>query len=72
MSIEPSLEQLERRRRLWRRILLVFALGLSVSGYAVLAVSPETPMETAISRAFWGIGLLIAGFVVAMLSRVVP
>jgi len=72
LSIERSPEQLEHHRRLWRRILLIIAFSLSVSGYAVLAVYPETSMDKAISRAFLGIGLLVGGFVVALLSRVVP
>jgi uncharacterized membrane protein HdeD (DUF308 family) len=65
-------EQLERRRRNVRWIVLSIAVLLTVAGCAVLAVPPETSMDRAIPRAFVGMALLVAGFFVALLSRLVP
>lgn len=71
MKPESSYEQLERRRRHLRGIILTTALVFIVAGVACLAVPPETPMESAIARAFWGIGLLVVGFIVGLCSRIV-
>lgn len=72
MNPDLSYEKLERRRRILRWIIFAVAILLTGAGYAALAVPPEAPMEEVITRVFWGIGLLIAGFFVAMLSRLVP
>lgn len=72
MKRDSSFEQLARRRRNVRRVFLTVALLLSCAGLAVLAVPPETAMEQAVPRAFLGIGLLLAGFMVAMLTIFVP
>lgn len=72
MNPDLSYEQLERRRRILRWMIFAVAILLTGAGYAALAVSPDTPMEEVITRVFWGIGLLVAGFFVAMLSRLVP
>lgn len=73
MVVKPdfSLERLERRRRHVRWIILAIASILIAAGVACLAVSPDTPMESAAARAFLGIGLLVAGFVVGLCSRIV-
>lgn len=72
MKNDSSFEQLERRRRAVRHVLLGVALFLSSAGFAALAVPPETAMEQAIPRAFLGIALLVAGFLVAMFTLFVP
>jgi uncharacterized membrane protein HdeD (DUF308 family) len=72
MKPDLSYEQLERRRRILRGIFLALAISLFCAGVAVLAVPPETAMDIAIPRAFWGIALLIAGFFVGLFSRLVP
>jgi hypothetical protein len=71
MKPERTYEHLERRRRILRWIFLVLALSLSGGGYFLLYVSPDTALDVAVSRAFWGIILLVAGFFVAMVSRLV-
>ena len=73
-AMKPDLtyEQLGRRRRILRWVFLAVAILLTGAGYAFLAVPPEASMESVISRVSWGIGLLIAGFFVAVLSRLVP
>ncbi|MDP3478551.1 MAG: hypothetical protein Q8R88_02175 [Desulfoprunum sp.] len=72
MKPEPTFEQLERRRFIRRRTIFILAVLLVASGYAVLAIPPETPMDTAIPRGFIGISLLIAGLFLALLSRAMP
>jgi FtsH-binding integral membrane protein len=71
MKPERTYEYRERRRRILRWIFLILALSLSCTGYFLLNVSPDTALDVAVSHVFWGIGLLVAGFVVAMVSRVV-
>ena len=72
MKPDLSYEQLERRRRILRWIFFAIAIFLTSTGIAVLAVPPETAMDRAIPRAFWGIALLVAGFFVGLFSRLVP
>lgn len=72
MKTDLSYEQLERRRRILRASILGIALLLIGAGFALLAVPPETSMDRAIARAFWGIALLVAGFFVGLFSRLVP
>lgn len=72
MKSDLTYEQLERRRRNVRWLVLSIAVLLTVAGCVVLAVPPETSMERAISRGFVGMALLIGGFLVALLSRLVP
>jgi hypothetical protein len=42
-------------------------LLILIGGYALLAVSPETPSDWLMIRVFAGFGALIVGFVVAIL-----
>jgi hypothetical protein len=72
MKADLTFEQLERRRRNLRRLLLAVALLFSCAGFVALAVPPTTPIEQAIFRAFLGISLLVAGFLVAAFSLFVP
>lgn len=70
MTPDPSLPSHERRRQHLRLFLLLLALLLIACGYAALAVPPATPQEVALGRGFLGIGLLILGFLLGLLSRV--
>ncbi|MFN3843529.1 MAG: hypothetical protein ACK4RW_09760 [Rehaibacterium terrae] len=56
-------------RRRWRRGLLTLVLLAIAAGYALLAVPPEAPAAVAIDRAFAGMGLVAAGAIVALASR---
>lgn len=56
-------------RRRWRRGLLALGLLAIAAGYALLAVPPDVPAATAIDRAFAGMGLVVAGAIVALASR---
>lgn len=49
-----------RRRR--RRIQQILGMAILFSGYAVLAVSPQTPTEWVLLRVVFGFFLLILGF----------
>ncbi len=69
MKPDPTFEQIQRRRFIRRRITLILALLFVGSGYVVLAIPPDTPMNTVIPRGFIGIGLLLAGLFCAMLNR---
>jgi len=71
MKAERTYEQRERRRRILRRWLLILAVSLSGAGFLCLNVDPEASLEIVVSRVFWGITLLVAGFFVAMVSRLV-
>lgn len=53
----------QRRRRFFRGLGFVILL----SGYAVLAVSPETPTEWVLLRVVFGFALLLAGFGLSIL-----
>ena len=69
MKPDPSFEHIQRRRFIRRRITLILALLFVGSGYLVLAIPPDTPMDTVIPRGFIGIGLLVVGLVFALLNR---
>ena len=69
MKPDPTFEQIQHRRFIRRRITLILALLFVGLGYVVLAIPPDTPMNTVIPRGFIGIGLLLAGLFCAMLNR---
>jgi hypothetical protein len=71
MKPEPTFDQIQRRRSIRRRITFILAVLFVGSGYVVLAIPPDTPMDTVIPRGFIGIGLLIAGLFFAFLNRAV-
>ncbi len=52
------------KRRRWR---IVIGIMILVAGYALLAVSPDTPSEWVLFRAFAGFALLFVGFGVAII-----
>jgi hypothetical protein len=68
MKKEIPFEVQERRRRNLRHGILLIALLFSSAGIALLAVPPDAPMEVAVGRAFWGMGLLVGGFIIAALT----
>lgn len=62
-----------RRNALRERGMQYLGGALLLSGYALLAVSPETPTEWVLLRVAFGFGLLFGGFGLAImpwLSRV--
>lgn len=67
---ESGFDQLRARHRVRtgrRRITIIIGLVLLLSGYALLAVSPDTPSDWALIRVFAGFALLFIGFGVAVL-----
>lgn len=67
---ETNFDQLRARQRvrtIRRRSTVVIGLMLLLAGYALLAVSPDTPSGWALIRVFLGFGLLFIGFGVAVL-----
>ena len=61
------------RRRLhpaWRWPMLAVGLLIIALGYHTLAIAPDTAEVDASRQAFLGMGLVIAGSVVALVSRV--
>lgn len=70
---EDKLLERHRRQAMRARGLQLLGIGLLLAGYAVLAVSPETPSEWVLVRVAAGFGLLFFGFGLAVmpwLSRV--
>lgn len=57
-----------RSRNIRRRVYLIVGLMLMGLGYALMAVSPETPSNWALTRALGGMGCIIIGFGMAALS----
>lgn len=67
---ESNFDQLRTRYRVRtarRRLTIVVGLVLLLAGYALLAVSPDTPSDWALFRVFGGFALLFIGFGVAIL-----
>ncbi|MBD8526006.1 hypothetical protein [Pseudomarimonas arenosa] len=65
-----SLHPLRRRRHpAWRWSVLATGLLIIAAGYYTLAVSPDVSSAEASDAAFRGIGLVIGGSVVALISR---
>lgn len=67
---ESNFDQLRTRYRVRtarRRLTIAIGLVLLLAGYALLAVSPDTPSEWVLLRVFAGFGLLFVGFGVAVL-----
>ncbi|NDP40266.1 MAG: hypothetical protein GZ093_16220 [Rhodoferax sp.] len=56
-----------RARTTRRRLTIIIGLLLLLAGYALLAVSPDTPSEWVLLRVAAGFGLLFVGFGVAVL-----
>ncbi len=64
---EEALLRHQRRRTLWRRGTFVFGTFLLLCGYALLAISPDTPTDWVLIRVAAGFGLLFIGFAFAIL-----
>ena len=67
---ESNFDQLRTRyrvRTMRRRVTIGIGLVLLLAGYALLAVSPDTPSDWALFRVFAGFALLFIGFGVAIL-----
>ena len=64
---EEALLRLQRHRTLWRRGTFVFGMVVLLSGYALLAISPDTPSDWVLIRVAAGFGLLFVGFGLAIL-----
>lgn len=56
-----------RAKSIRRRVTIGIGLLLLLAGYALLAVSPETPSQWVLIRVFAGFALLFVGFGVAIL-----
>lgn len=56
-----------RARTMRRRVTIGVGLLLLMAGYALLAVSPDTPSQWVLIRVFAGFALLFIGFAVAIL-----
>lgn len=56
-----------RARTMRRRVTIGVGLLLLMAGYALLAVSPDTPSQWVLIRVFAGFALLFVGFAVAIL-----
>ena len=57
-----------RARTLRRRVYLILGLVLMGLGYALMAVSPQTESNWALTRALGGMGCIVVGFGLAVLS----
>ncbi|MBU3898051.1 MAG: hypothetical protein KJ614_03845 [Gammaproteobacteria bacterium] len=67
---ESGFDQLRTRyraRTVRRRLTIAVGLLLLLAGYALLAVSPDTPSDWVLFRVFAGFALLFIGFGVAVL-----
>ena len=63
----------QRRKSLRDRSMVYVGIGLLLAGYALLAVSPDTPTEWVLLRVSGGFALLFTGFglaIVPWLSRI--
>jgi MFS family permease len=56
-----------RARSMRRKVTIGIGLLLLMAGYALLAVSPDTPSQWVLIRVFVGFALLFVGFAVAIL-----
>jgi len=56
-----------RARTIRRKVTIGIGLLLLMAGYALLAVSPDTPSQWVLIRVFVGFALLFIGFAVAIL-----
>lgn len=63
---DPLLDRHYRRVRRGRRNALLGVI-LLLCGYALLAISPDTPQDWVLLRVAFGFGMLFVGFVLAVL-----
>lgn len=62
-----ALRKRKSRHMMRQKITTWIGLLILIGGYALLAVSPETPSDWLMIRVFAGFGALIVGFVTAIL-----
>jgi len=63
---DPLLKR-SRRKTLWRHGAFMLGVLMLLAGYALLAVSPETPADWVLIRVASGFALLFIGFGTAIL-----
>jgi hypothetical protein len=63
---QKALLQRHRRKSVRRRGILIVGLCLLLTGYALLAVSPNTPTDWVMFRVVAGFALLFVGFATAV------
>jgi uncharacterized membrane protein len=66
-NYRQELRKRKSRHILRQKITTWIGLLILIGGYALLAVSPETPSDWLMIRVFAGFGALMVGFVVAIL-----
>jgi len=63
---QKTLLQRQRSKSVRRRVSLIVGLCLLITGYALLAVSPNTPTDWVMLRVVGGVALLFVGFATAI------
>ena len=63
---QKTLLQRQRSKSVRRRVSLIVGLCLLITGYALLAVSPNTPTDWVMLRVVGGGALLFVGFATAI------
>jgi hypothetical protein len=66
-NYRQELRKRKSRHILRQKITTWIGLLILIGGYALLAVSPETPSDWLMFRVFAGFGALMVGFVIAIL-----
>ena len=66
-NYRQELRKRKSRHILRQKITTWIGLLILIGGYALLAVSPDTPSDWLMIRVFAGFGALMVGFVVAIL-----
>ena len=70
VDVNAILERYKRKARARRRIKEVIGVLILLSGYALLAVSPDTPSDWLLFRVIGGFVALLLGFGLAILPIV--
>ena len=66
-EFRQELRKRKSRHVLRQKITTWIGLLILIGGYALLAVSPDTPSDWLMIRVFAGFGALMVGFVIAIL-----
>jgi hypothetical protein len=66
-NYRQELRKRKSRHILRQKITTWIGLLILIGGYALLAVSPDTPSDWLMIRVFAGFGALMVGFVIAIL-----
>lgn len=70
LDVKAILEQYKKKARARRRIREIIGVLILLAGYALLAVSPDTPSDWLLFRVFGGFAALLLGFFTAILPIV--